>query len=51
MEKYNEEIKKPGGMLRLYIQFYVLKLREYILRPLSNIPRPDFNKAYDHTML
>jgi hypothetical protein len=38
-------------MTFLFINYYFIKLRDIILRPLKGIPKPDFNDEYDSTML
>ncbi|HKO79583.1 MAG TPA: hypothetical protein VJU78_04270 [Chitinophagaceae bacterium] len=35
----------------LFISYYFTKLADRILRPLRDIPAPDFNNEYDSTML
>ncbi|HKZ67167.1 MAG TPA: hypothetical protein VJ111_12450 [Chitinophagaceae bacterium] len=35
----------------LFISYYFIKLSDTVLRPLKDIPKPDFNNEYDSAML
>lgn len=40
-----------NSIIFLFISYYFIKLSDAILRPLKNIPKPDFNDECDSTML
>lgn len=35
----------------LVIEYYLVKMKEGVFRPLRDIPSPNFNGTYDETML
>ncbi len=42
---------RTAGMLGLYLEFYMLKLKQLVMRPFRGMPTVDFNNVYDHTIL